>query len=235
MRGIERVLAAVLLMGAVGGAAAFARYAGTEPAPPAFEISASPRQHLTLPQTVVQIPLPAPRHVVVTRPAPSRPHLAFGPAEPSVPAEPPQRTPAPAAAPPVEAPPVEAPPVAAPPAQPTPAQPVAAPPEPRTLAAEPAPDPAPQPAVPPHGHRGKAKGHDRAHGGNGTRDDEQGEQDDQDGAEAAAPPEAAPPAAPVPPATPGAGENDENGEGHGNGDSKDGPAQGHGHGHAQGD
>lgn len=233
MRGIERVLAAVLLMGAVGGAAAFARYAGTEPAPPAFEISASPRQHLTLPQTVVQIPLPAPRHVVVTRPAPSRPHLAFGPAEPSVPAEPPQRTPAPAAAPPVEAPPVEAPPVAAPPAQPTPAQPVAAPPEPRTLAAEPA--PAPQPAVPPHGHRGKAKGHDRAHGGNGTRDDEQGEQDDQDGAEAAAPPEAAPPAAPVPPATPGAGENDENGEGHGNGDSKDGPAQGHGHGHAQGD
>src|SRR5437764_11914431 len=76
MRGIERFLAAILLAGAVGGAAVLARYAGTEPAPPAFHVSASPRQHLTIPQTVVEIPLPkrirvAIRPVALERPRPS--------------------------------------------------------------------------------------------------------------------------------------------------------------------
>src|SRR6478672_13631933 len=89
MRGIERFLAAVLLVGAVGGAAAFARYAGTEPAPPAFHFSASPRQHLTIPQTVVQIPVPdagrvAVRPVAVKPVVAPRPRLTSAPTVPVV-------------------------------------------------------------------------------------------------------------------------------------------------------
>src|SRR5258705_10845183 len=83
MRGIERFLAAVLLVGAVGGAAAFARYAGTEPAPPAFHFSASPRQHLTIPQTVVQIPLPAAGRVAVKPVVAARPRLRIAPTVPA--------------------------------------------------------------------------------------------------------------------------------------------------------
>src|SRR5213082_3284190 len=86
MRGIERFLAAILLAGAVGGAAAFARYAGTEPEPPAFHLSAPPRQHLTIPQTVVEIPLPArPSRVTVKPVIVQRPRLAFVPAVPARP------------------------------------------------------------------------------------------------------------------------------------------------------
>jgi hypothetical protein len=59
MRGIDRFLAAVLLAGAVGGVAAFARHAGSEPAPHAFHLTAAPRQHVTVPETVVEIALPA--------------------------------------------------------------------------------------------------------------------------------------------------------------------------------
>src|SRR5437764_14572529 len=79
MRGIERFLAAILLAGAVGGAAVLARYAGTEPAPPAFHVAASPRQHLTIPQTVVEIPLPRPSRAVVepVAVAERRPRLRF--------------------------------------------------------------------------------------------------------------------------------------------------------------
>src|SRR6478672_13672065 len=84
MRGIERFLAAVLLVGAVGGAAAFARYAGTEPVPPAFHFSASPRQHVTIPQTVVQIPVPEAGRVAVKPVVAPRPRLTSAPTVPVV-------------------------------------------------------------------------------------------------------------------------------------------------------
>ena len=103
MRGIERFLAAILLAGAVGGAAVLARYAGTEPAPPAFHVAASPRQHLTIPQTVVEIPLPRPSRAVVEPVAVAgRPRLSVRTPRPAQPVAPAPVT-APAA--PVTAPP----------------------------------------------------------------------------------------------------------------------------------
>src|SRR4051794_25857299 len=189
MRAIERFLAAVLLVGAVGGAAAFARYAGTEPAPPAFHFSASPRQHLTIPQTVVQIPLPKAGRVAVKPVVAARPPLRVAPTVPARPVvvtpvstpEPAPATPAPPASP-VQAPtPAPAPPVAAPAAP----APVAAPAAPvRDLAAVPAavPAPAETPAAPAprkHGHgAGKAKGHDK-HQSHGVQGDQGGGDDDE--------------------------------------------------------
>src|SRR5947207_11919262 len=87
MRGIERFLAAILLAGAVGGAAVLARYAGTEPAPPAFHVAASPRQHLTIPQTVVEIPLPPPGRAAVLEPVAvtERPRPSFRAPRPAAP------------------------------------------------------------------------------------------------------------------------------------------------------
>ena len=248
MRGIERFLAAILLMGAVGGAAAFARYAGTEPAPPAFHLSASPRQHLTIPQTVVEIPLPAaPRRAAAKPVVAERPRLRLAPTVPArravvAPVSTPEPTPAAPAPtpPPVQAPtpaPTPAPPVAAPAAP----VPVAAPAAPRGLAAVPVePDAATASTPRKHGHgAGKAKGHDKSEGDQG---DDNG--DDDAGAPPAEQPCAAAPvdqaaAAPVPgPTEPGP--TDENGDpqgdaGHGNGDGNgNGNGNGHGHGHGHG-
>src|SRR2546421_4639459 len=142
MRGIERFLAAILLVGAIGGAAALARYAGTEPAPPAFHVTASPRQHLTIPQTVVEIPLPKPIRVAIRRVVGKRPPPRFAapgsacpvagtpvtpPQAPPASPQPPVQAPAPAPAPAAPAAPVAAPSA---PAESAPA-PVAATEEPR--------------------------------------------------------------------------------------------------------
>jgi hypothetical protein len=247
MRGIERFLAAVLLVGAVGGAAAFARYAGTEPAPPAFRFSASPRQHLTIPQTVVQIPVPADGRAAVKPVVAARPVLRPAP---TVPAQgvvvTPVRAPAPApvAAPPappsVQTPtPTPAPAPATPVAAPAAPAPVAAPAAPvRTIAAVPAPvtappQPPPAPTPTPKKH-GKAKGHDK-HLGVQANDDNQGDDDEAGDVvtpSADAPCAAAPvdqtPAAPAPVPTDGNGDSQGNG-GPGNGNGN-GNANGHGHG-----
>ena len=219
MRGIERFLAAILLAGAVGGAAAFARYAGTEPAPPAFHLSASPRQHLTIPQTVVKIPLPAAHRHVTVKPAvvqrPPRlnlvaptvaaPHVVVAPVTAPQPAPvAPAATPAPVQAPPT-APAPSAPAPTQPVAAPAAPAPVAAPAEPRALAVQAPPPPAVQAtASKQHGHgkgwNGKAKGHDRSQGDQGEADDVEG-----DGAVVAPPAEqpcATTPGAPVDQASP---------------------------------
>jgi hypothetical protein len=248
MRGIERFLAAVLLVGAVGGAAAFARYAGTEPEPPAFHFSASPPQHLTIPQTVVQIPLPKAGSVAVKPVVAARPRLRLVPTVPArpivpTPVSPPEPTPAapPSPSPPVQAPtpaPAPAPPVAAP----APPAPVAAPAAPvRAIAAVPAaaPTPAETPTAPKtkkHGHRaGKAKGHDKHQGVQGN------EGDDDEGDDAVAPPAEQPcPAsvdqtAPTPAAQPTeSGPTGENGDSHGAGGQGNGNGNGNGHSHGHG-
>jgi hypothetical protein len=186
MRGIERFVAAILLAGAVGGAAAFARYAGTEPEPPAFHLSASPRQHLTIPQTVVEIPLPtAPRRVAVKPVVIQRPRLdRVAPTIPArhvvvAPVTAPQPAPVAPAAPPA---PVQAPPPApAPPptqtvAAPAAPAPVDAPAEPRVLAVQAPPPPVEATASKQHGHgKGnncKAKGHDKTQGDQGDEGDD---------------------------------------------------------------
>jgi hypothetical protein len=60
MRGIERVPAAVLLMGAVGGAAVFASHSGS-PGADAVRLGAPPEQHLSGPGAVLIAPTPADR------------------------------------------------------------------------------------------------------------------------------------------------------------------------------
>src|SRR4030081_1668074 len=51
MRGIDRVIAVILLVGAVGGAAAFARQSGNEPASQGVALSMPPLQHVESPGT----------------------------------------------------------------------------------------------------------------------------------------------------------------------------------------
>jgi hypothetical protein len=52
MRGMHRLLAAILLAGAVGGVTVFARHLGRVPEPIAARLSAPPPQHLTAPPAV---------------------------------------------------------------------------------------------------------------------------------------------------------------------------------------
>lgn len=61
MRGIERVLAAVLLVGAVGGAAVFASHSGSSPGADVVRLAAPPEQHLSGPAAVLIAPTPADR------------------------------------------------------------------------------------------------------------------------------------------------------------------------------
>lgn len=61
MRGIERVLAAILLLAAVGGAALFARESGSGPVR-AVHLAAPPQQHLAAPGTVLIAPTSSPDH-----------------------------------------------------------------------------------------------------------------------------------------------------------------------------
>jgi len=63
MRGIDRLLAGVLLVGAVGGAAVFARQSGSDPSVRAVELAAPPLQHLRAPGTVLLTQTPAPTRV----------------------------------------------------------------------------------------------------------------------------------------------------------------------------
>ena len=87
MSGIGRVLAGVLLVGAVGGAAAFARESGSDlSAAPAIGLAAPPPQHIGAPGTVLyartpppvavaihsrrSLPPPKPRPALTTTPAP---------------------------------------------------------------------------------------------------------------------------------------------------------------------
>ena len=72
MRGIDRVLAVVLLLGAVGGAAAFARHSGSDSTARTVDLAAPPLQHVTAPGTVVIAPTPAPSRVRAGKVAPAR-------------------------------------------------------------------------------------------------------------------------------------------------------------------
>lgn len=151
MRGIDRVLAVLLLLGAVGGAAAFARQSGSESTSPSVALAAPPWQHPEAPGTFFIAPrLVSPANVVpahrVTIPqaAPWTPARAVQPQSPPQPpvAQPPAAPPAPA--------PVQTPPA---PIQ-TPAPAAAQTPEPpRVLAAD----------APPAAE-GKSKGHGHAWG-----------------------------------------------------------------------
>jgi hypothetical protein len=58
MRGIDRVIAVILLVGAVGGAAAFARHSGNDLAGPGVPLSAPPLQHVGPPGSVLVAPSP---------------------------------------------------------------------------------------------------------------------------------------------------------------------------------
>lgn len=231
MRGIDRLLAAILLAGAVGGVAAFARHAGSEPAPPALYLTAPPRQHVEAPQTVVQIPLlpgparvagkplagqiqasapaaPVPaRGIVVPQIATQTPVVAAAPAAPATPAPEPVPVATPAPLPPVAAPTAPAP-VATP-----------APEAPRVLTvAPPESDTAKSRKHKEHGHgNDKGKGHDKNRG------------DDEEGNGVTAPVETPSAPAPVDEASPAAADptpSDESGDhGHGSDHQKD-----HGHG-----
>jgi hypothetical protein len=151
MRGIDRVLAVLLLLGAVGGAAAFARQSGSESTSPSVALAAPPLQHPEAPGTFFIAPrlvspangAPA-RRVTIPQATPWTPVRAVQPQSPPQPpvAQPPAAPPAPA--------PVEAPPA---PIQ-TPAPAAAQTPEPpRVLAAVAAP-----------AAEGKSKGHGHAWG-----------------------------------------------------------------------
>src|SRR6478672_8686254 len=52
MRGMHRLLAAILLAGALGGLVVFGRHLGRVPEPVAVRLSAPPPQHLTAPGAV---------------------------------------------------------------------------------------------------------------------------------------------------------------------------------------
>jgi hypothetical protein len=109
MSGIGRVLAGVLLAGAVGGAAAFARESGSDPtSAPAIGLTAPPPQHITAPGTVLYAEVPSTTLVAVvvharrSRLAPPKPKRVF---RPVIAAPPPVATPAPEPAVPPAPPP----------------------------------------------------------------------------------------------------------------------------------
>ncbi len=65
MRGIDRVLAGILLVGAVGGAAGFARQSGSDSSGLAVSLTAPPPQHIGAPGSVLFAHTPAPTRVSV--------------------------------------------------------------------------------------------------------------------------------------------------------------------------
>jgi hypothetical protein len=156
MRGIDRVLAVIVLVGAVGGAAAFARYSGGDSSAHAVSLAAPPLQHIGAPGIVLFAHTPGPTRVAVDvrrqRPqAPTRApaggitipkaplprHVAAGPSQ--TPAPTPATTPIPT-------------PISVP-------APVLPPEPPRALAAVPI-----APAQPDAEHQGRALGHVKHHG-----------------------------------------------------------------------
>ena len=204
MRGIDRVIAVLLLVGAVGGAAAFARESGIESTSRAVELSAPPLQHVESPGTFFI----APRLI---RPAKVRPAhrvtLPQATLQRPVQAVKAQRL----VQPPVPQP-APAPAETAPPPVPAPQAPVPTPEAPRALAvAQPAPTVQPEPV------KVKSKGH--GHGWGHVKHD--------DPTPAPETPVAPPTDVPVvlPPAT------DSSGDEQGNDDGND---HGHGQGHDKG-
>ena len=157
MRGIDRFLAAMLLLGAVGGAAAFARESGIDSTAQGIDLAAPPLQHVAAPGTFFIAPTPGKpakvaraRRVTIPRATPPPPASVVHP--PSPPEPPlvvePAPAPVPSAPPPVQVPvPVPAP------------APVQTPEPPRVLAVA-------QPAAEPVDgkHKGKGKGHGHAWG-----------------------------------------------------------------------
>ena len=216
MRGIDRVLAVILLLGAVGGAAAFARQSGSESASRGVYLAAPPLQHVEAPGSFFIAPrlispakVAPPRRVTIPQAAPRPPSRAVQPQSPPQPpvaqppvAQPPAAPPAPAA--------VQAPP--APVQTPAPA-PVQTPEPPRALAA------VATPAADSPDGKNKSKGHGHAWG-HIKHDD------------SAPPPEA--PVAPtdVPVVPPSADE--QSGDEHGNGNDGHGNDNGNDHGHGSG-
>jgi hypothetical protein len=225
MRGIDRVLAVLLLLGAVGGAAAFARQTGSGATSLSVDLAEPPLQHVDAPGTFFVAP-------ALNRPAKAPAHrVTIQPATPEAPAQTlePQGTPhalvaqppaAEAAPPPVAAAPAPAPP-APPPAQaPVPA-PVQTPEPPRVLAVA-------QPAAEPQTSK-KHKGHGHAWG----------HVEREDTAPGAPTPEApvAPTDVPVVPVSPDDSSGDEQGNGsdeQGERGKDNGNGHGHGSGHEQG-
>ncbi len=63
MRGIDRFFAVILLVGAVGGAAAFARQSGSDSTAQGVDLAAPPLQHSAAPAAVLIAPTPAPTRV----------------------------------------------------------------------------------------------------------------------------------------------------------------------------
>jgi hypothetical protein len=219
MRGIDRVLAVILLLGAVGGAAAFARQTGSDATSLGVDLAAPPLQHVAAPGTFFVAP-------ALTHPAKvaAAPRVTIGPAAPQQPAQAiqPLSTPLPPAA---EPPATDAPPAATPDAS-TPAPPPAQAPAPA-----PAQTPEPprvltvaEPAAEPQDGKKKRRGHGHAWG--------HFKQDTTSPAPDTAAPEtpAAPTEAPVVPVSP----NDSSGEEHGNGHEDQGNGNGNEHGHGSG-
>ena len=214
MRGIDRVLAVILLLGAVGGAAAFARQSGSESAPRGVYLAQPPLQHVEAPGSFLN----APRLISPAKVAPAR-RVTIPQAAPRPPARAvqPQSRPQPPVAPPTPAA-VQAPP--APVQTPAPA-PVQTPEPPRALAA------VATPAADSHDDKSKGKGHGHAWG-HIKHDD------------SAPPPEAPVTPTDVPVVPPSADDQcgDEHGngnDGHGNDNGNDnGDDHGHGSGHDKG-
>ena len=171
MRGIERLLAAMALMAALGGTAAVARHlagGGTDAQP--VSLAAPPQQHVHAPRPV-WAPLPA-RVRTLSRPALAAAPAASAPrSSPSVvrrivvprvaPMQPPSPTPA------------AKPDLPAPAPAPAPAPLAAAPEPPRVLAST-----VPQETVAAGESDVEGDGH---HGGHGHQDGHQDDQDDQGG------------------------------------------------------
>ena len=150
MRSIDRFLAGILLAGAVGGAAVFARHSGSDSSAHAVDLAAPPPQHIGAPGTVA-LPPPAPTRVAVRVRGRSQARQAAGKPAQAVTAASASRSTIPQATPP---------------------QPVAAV-QPRTPTAIPAPVLAPQPeralaavqiAPAQPASKGKGHGHGRALG-----------------------------------------------------------------------
>lgn len=170
MSGMHRLLAAILLAGAVGGVAVFARHLGRVPEPLAARLSAPPPQHLTAPGavhapllvTVRPGPFGATRTIVRGTERTATPPLTLSAAKPLA-APRVTRTPRQPVAPAAE-------PAATTPATTPVAAPAATPPQeqPRVLAAEPLTpvvEPTPSVLTPTSTDNGSssAKGHGKGH------------------------------------------------------------------------
>ena len=205
MRGIDRVIAVLLLVGAVGGAAAFARQSGIESTSRGVELSAPPLQHIPAPGTFFIAPrLTSPakvaraQRVTIPQTTLQRPVQAVQ-AQRRVQPPAPKQAPAPVA---TARPPVQAPQAPAPTSEP-----------PRALAiAQPAPVVQPEPV--------KVKGKGHGHGWGHLKHD-----DSAPTPETPAPPTADLPVVP-PPAADASGDetgnDDGNEHGHGSGHDKGG-------------